>query len=128
MNDNLDYKELFTFCCVACGKTVKDTVKPNYCPKCGKSELRYYYDSRSRETALRYISEIQERYRDALMFWKAFAKRYAVIEDKMQILRVYEKRGVISSEEIPSLDKPSLSSALKEYRAEKNREENFEEV
>ncbi len=122
MRDDFNNNELFTYRCSACGKIFKDETKPHFCPRCGGSGVLLRYGSKSRETALRYIDEIREQHDEAMYFWRAFAKRYAVVEDKMQTLRVYEKRGIISGDDIPKLKRPSLSNALKEYRAKKNSE------
>lgn len=119
MASGVDDMEMFTYRCSACGKIFKDETKPNFCQCCGRPEVFLRYGSKARETALRYIDEVRKLHDEAMIPWRLFAKRYAIIEDKMQVLRVYEKRGVISSDEVPKLRRPSLSEALKGYRDKK---------
>ena len=39
------------------------------------------------------------------------------VEAKMQTLRTYQRRGIISKEEMPVMSKPTLHEELKKYRA-----------
>ena len=50
--------------------------------------------------------------------WNGYARQYAVVENKMQLLRQYKKRGIITDDEIPKIVKPKLADKLREYREE----------
>lgn len=117
-----------SYYCISCGGSFKALQEPNFCPVCGKSDLRKG-TYKAIETAFSTIADCIELSKELAEAWENYIKLLAVYEDKMQLLRVYKKRGIIKEEEIPryaDFKSKGIAQAVKEYR--KDRRDSIETI
>ena len=105
------------YMCCSCSHVFSSSIEPKFCPLCGKSEFSHP-DTKARRTALEYIEQVKQDQEVMLAMWNGYERQYAVVENMMQLLRQYKKRGIITDDEIPKIVKPKLADKLREYRAE----------
>lgn len=107
---------LIKYICSNCNKGFTTDSQVSYCPHCASSNIEVAEHAKSRQTAkektlelLRIKEQMDEKYAE-------YVSLYVQAESILQVLRQYKHRGIITDEEIPSLKKPKLADALKEYR------------
>lgn len=105
--------------CLDCYKEFKTDSRVAYCPHCASSHIEDVRHIQAKNTAkekalelLKLKEKIDEKYAE-------YVSLYVQAESLLQVLRQYKHRGIITDEEIPVLNKPKLSEALKEYRKKK---------
>lgn len=115
--------------CQSCGMEHIFSHPPKFCPDCGNMNTMVKDNRKARETALRKIDELKTEDIPAMesIFSSYMAQRVAV-EVKMQTLRTYKRRGIVSEEEMPVLERPRLQEKLAEYRRLKGETEDGKEV
>lgn len=107
-----------TYLCARCGAVFKFQTEPKFCPGCGCGEIRVHH-KKAEETAKRTIEDCNKLIERIEPIWEEYVRLMAEYEDKMQVLRQYKKRGIISEESIPVMKKRTIASELKELRAKK---------
>ena len=107
---------MIQYACNSCGTGFRLRQQPICCPFCGSKELTYH--TTSKQTALQLVQQVNAWRDEEDAKYEEFLALHVKIENTMQTLRVYKKRGIISEEEMPRpFKKKRLDIALKEYRA-----------
>ena len=110
--------------CTRCGREyeLSGDLPPKFCPVCGGAAKLVKSKARVRaEEAMVKLEKLSPKVEEAYEWWLAAIVEY---EDELQVLRQYEKRGVLSRSELEPYSskkfrRVSLNEALKEYRAKK---------
>ena len=121
MKEESEKKQKFR--CDSCGACFYITIKPSLCPLCGSHSI-YRGSKKAKETADKYISEINAlipQLNDVSERFSGLYSRYMIIHET---LRCYAARGLIDKESIPNFCKPNLTDAF--YASRKRRKDNAE--
>lgn len=111
--------------CDACGFSFNFSQVPSFCPKCGKEGAAARDTRKAKETARRMIAELNGEDIPVLESLHAgYIAQLAKINAKLETLRQYKKRGIVSQEEMPVIVLKSARDALKEYREQRREEKN----
>lgn len=107
-----------TYKCQKCGKGFRFAKQPDFCPFCGGHDVSQD-NEKARNTALEIIRELDVLALEMETLWSEYAEKWVVYEDKMQTLRVYKRRGIVTEDEMPTIQKKSLANELNAYRKAK---------
>lgn len=107
--------------CLDCDKEFKMDSKIMYCPYCASVHIEDMQHIQAKNTAKAKIIDLLQLQEKMNQKYSEYAELYAQSESLLQVLRCYKKRGIITNEEIPVLNKPKLADALKEYRSKKKK-------
>ncbi len=104
------------YICRSCNSEFRIGVKPSVCPACGSDNIYNVSHLIARETAVQLIEELNELKPKLETAFSAYAQLYGRYEAIRITLRQYKKRGIVSEDEVPVIEKPLLREKLKEYR------------
>lgn len=90
--------------CRNCGYAVRLPKVPKYCPQCGSNEISKSND-RARTTALKLIDECNDIIAKLEPLLNETVVLQNELEQRMQTLRTYKRRGIITANEIPTYEK-----------------------
>ena len=114
------------YVCDDCGARFGCSGVAKFCPSCGGAWVRADRE-RAKDRAQKYIAECKELVEKAEAAFNAYAEIYCEYEFRVQTLRQYKKRGIITDEQIPRMGKPHVAEKLKEYR-EKRKEQDEQKM
>ena len=97
--------------CNSCFSTLK---QPNCCPMC--ASLNITPISKARSTAMRLIDECNEITKQIDDLMSKYTELYCERETRLNTLRVYKRRGIVSDTEVPHIKRQNLQAQLSEYR------------
>lgn len=104
--------------CPDCKVTFSSSVEPRFCLHCGSAKVqRDMQAARAKADAL--LKSVQHLTSEIEQVWEMLIPLLAERADKMNSLRQYKTRGVITQEEIPTIERMNLGEAMKAYRARK---------
>lgn len=109
-----------TYYCKNCDSTVRLTKAPSFCPTCGSNEIEE--DHREAQKFIdNALARINELIGELESTWDKYSAVHAEYEQLHRTITSYKLRHkVFSKIEIPKPNLPTLSSALKKYREQKN--------
>lgn len=110
------------YLCDSCGASFNFSVVPSFCPICGKESSVTRDMRKAKATAQRLIAELNSEDIPVLESLHAgYIAQLAKINAKLETLRQYKKRGIVSPEEMPVVVLKSAREALKEYREQRKK-------
>lgn len=120
-DDRMENKIVNLYRCRNCGSVCRSENKNLFCMNCGSIKIKRY-GKKARENAIQIIAELEELNERLVPLWEEYIELSAQREDRMQTLRVYKKRGIISDDEIPRYKNETMRNALASYRTKKRKD------
>lgn len=108
--------------CEKCGTVFTLADSPKFCPVCGCGDfINAAEHKKAKQTAEKICHELSVMIPEIEAAWNKYAQLQARYEEKVQTLRQYKHRGIITEEEIPKPNKKQVQTLLREIRANKKR-------
>ena len=102
------------YVCNNCNETFSAAKKPKCCPFCLSENFRD--DSKSRQTALALIERSNQLTAQLEELMEKYKPIYLEREVALNTLRVYKRRGIITEEEMPKIERQNIQKEISEYR------------
>lgn len=102
------------YVCNNCSETFTTDKKPKCCPFCLSENFRG--DGKARQTALTLIKRSDQLTAQLNELMEKYKPIYLEREVALNTLRVYKRRGIITEEEMPKIERQSIQKEISEYR------------
>lgn len=107
------------YLCEVCRKDFSLKALPSYCPYCGSQAISSF-QKRSAIHAREILEQMEEIIPQVEAAWQAYTIEYVAFESLRQKAVVYANRGIISKDDIPTIEKIKLTDSLREHRGSQN--------
>lgn len=102
------------YVCQNCNETFSTAKKPKCCPFC--LSANFIHEGKSRQTALALIKRSNQLTAQLEELMEKYKPIYLEREVALNTLRVYKRRGIITEEEMPKIERQSIQKEISEYR------------
>lgn len=102
------------YVCNNCNETFSAAKKPKCCPFCLSGN--FIHEGKSRQTALALIERSHQLTAQLNELMEKYKPIYLEREVVLNTLRVYKRRGIITEEEMPKIERQSIQKEISKYR------------